>query len=254
MGLSRVVVCDLKDAVSHLSELSLELGFKVEGVKLALVKPNICGRHHSSLDLLSSVVEFLLPKAESVVIGETRSMRHEPKEQFEKLGVVAMLKRFGSRVQAVDLSDGELIEVRVPHPHVLEKVVLPKTVLESGVLVDVPKVGTLSRAVTPLTCALKNLFGLLPQKRKYLRYHLFGGMNKVIADIAQIVKPDLNIVDAGSKVILGADALAVDVVACRFVDLDPLTVGYLRLVSEDRNEKLETFMKKIDVVETRKRD
>ena len=49
--------------------------------------------------------------------------------------------------------------------------------------------------------------------------------------------------------ILGTDALAVDVVACRFVDLDPLTVGYLRLVSEDRNEKLETFIKKIDVAE-----
>jgi uncharacterized protein (DUF362 family) len=254
MGLSRVVVCDLKDTVDHLPELSLELGFKVEGVRHALVKPNICGRFSPSLDLLSSVVEFLLPKAESVVIGETKSMRHEPKEQFEKLGVTAMLKRFGSRVQAVDLSDGELVEVRVPHPHVLEKVVLPKTVLESDVLVNVPKVGTLSTIVTPLTCALKNLFGLIPQKRKYLRYNPLGGMNKVIADIAQIVKPDLNIVDAGSKVILGVDALAVDVVACRFVDLDPLTVGHLRLVSEDRGEKLETFMKQIDVVEPQTRD
>ena len=250
----RVIVCDLKDAVNYLSEMLLELGFKVEEVKLALVKPNICGVYHPSLDLLSSIVEFLLPKAESVVSGETRSMRHEPKEQFEKLGVTTMLKRFDSRVQAVDLSDGELVEVRVPHPHVLEKVVLPKTALESDVLVNVPKVGTLSRAVTPLMCALKNLFGLLPQKRKYLRHHLFGGINKVIADIAQVVKPDLNIVDAGSKVILSVDALAVDVVACRFVDLDPLTVGYWRLVSEHRGEKLETFMKKIDVIETRKRD
>ena len=76
----------------------------------------------------------------------------------------------------------------------------------------------------------------------------------MIADIAQIVKPDLNIVDAGSKVILGTDTLAVDVVACRFVDLDPLTVGHLRLVSEDRNENLETFMKKIDMVEPKIRD
>jgi len=76
----------------------------------------------------------------------------------------------------------------------------------------------------------------------------------VIADIAQIVKPDLDIVDAGSKVILGVDALAVDVVACRFVDLDPLIVGHLRLISEDRNGKLETFMKKIDVVQPQKQD
>ena len=60
----------------------------------------------------------------------------------------------------------------------------------------------------------------------------------MIADVAQIVKPDLNIVDVGSKVILGTDALAVDVVACKFVDLDPLTIGHLKLVSEDRNLNL----------------
>jgi uncharacterized protein (DUF362 family) len=252
LELSRVIVCDLKDAVDHLPELSLELGFKVERVQLALVKPNICGVYPPSLDLLSSVVQFLLPKAESVVIGETGTIVCNPKKQFEELGVAPVLKRFGSRVRAVDLSDDERVEVQVPQPHALRKVTLPKTVLESNVLVNVPKVGTLR--VTGLTCALKNLFGLVPQKRKYYRYHLFGGMHRVIADVAQVLKTDLNIVDAGSKVILGVDALAVDIVACRFVDLDPLTVEHLRLVSEDRHEKLETFMKKIDVVETQTRD
>jgi uncharacterized protein (DUF362 family) len=247
MGLCRVIVCDLKEAVGHLPELSLDVGFNVEEVHSALVKPNICGLYHPSLDLLSSVVEFLLPRAESVVIGETKTIVCKPEEQFEKLGVAPMLKRFGQRVRAVDLTGDERVEVQVPNPHAIEKFLLPKTVLESDLLVNVPKVGTWR--ATRLTCALKNLFGLVPQKRKYYRHHLFEGMEKVIADIAQIVKPDLNIVDAGNKVILGTDALAVDVVACRFVDLDPLTVGYLRLVSEDRNEKLETFIKKIDVAE-----
>jgi uncharacterized protein (DUF362 family) len=229
-----------------------ELGFKVEEVQLALVKPNICGKFHPSLDLLSSIVEFLLPNAKSVVIGETGTIVCKPNEQFERLGVATMLKRFGSRVQAVDLSGGELVEVQVPHPHVLEKFVLPKMVLESDLIVNVPKVGTLP--TTRLTCALKNLFGLVPQKRKYYIYHPFGGMHKVIADVAQVVKPDLNIVDAGGKVVLGMDALAVDVVACRFVNLDPLAVEHLRLVSEDRNENLETFMKKINMVEPQTRD
>ena len=247
MRLSRVMVCDLNYAVDHLPDLSLELGFKVEDVRLALVKPNICGLYHPSLDLLSSIVQFVLPSAESVVVGETRSMIHEPEEQFEKLGVTPLLKRFGDRVKAVDLSDDERVEVQVPNPHALEKIALPRTVLDSDVLVNVPKVGT--HSTTRLTCALKNLFGLLPQKRKYIRYHPLG-MDKVIADIAQIVKPDLNIVDVGSKAILGLDALAVDVVACKFVDLNPLEVKHLRLVSEDRSEKLEAFMKRIEVVES----
>jgi len=247
MGPSRVVVCDLNNAIDHPLKLFPELGFKIDRVQLALVKPNICGLYHPSLDLLSSIVEFLLSKAESVVIGETRSMIHEPKEQFEKLGVTPLLKRFGDRVKAVDLSDDERVDVQVPSPHALEKIALPRTVLDSDVLVNVPKVGT--HSTTRLTCALKNLFGLLPQKRKYIRYHPLG-MDKVIADIAQIVKPDLNIVDAGGKAILGLDALAVDVVACRFVDLNPLMIKHLRLVSEDRNEKLEAFVDEIEVVES----
>jgi len=247
MKLSRVVVCDLNYAVDHLLELSLKLGFKVGEVQLALIKPNICGLYHPSPDLLSSIVEFVLPGAESVVIGETRSMIHEPKEQFEKLGVTPLLKRFGDRVKAVDLSDDERVEVQVPNPHALEKIALPRTVLDSDILVNVPKVGT--HSTTRLTCALKNLFGLLPQKRKYIRYHPLG-MDKVIADIAQIVKPDLNIVDAGGKAILGLDALTVDVVACRFVDLNPLMVKHLGLVSEDRGEKLEAFVDEIEVVES----
>jgi uncharacterized protein (DUF362 family) len=247
MALCRVIVCDLKEAVGHLPELSLDVGFNLEEVHSALVKPNICGLYHPSLDLLSSVVEFLLPRAESVVIGETKTIVCKPEEQFEKLGVAPMLERFGQRVRAVDLTGDQRVEVQVPNPHAIKRFLLPKTVLESDLLVNVPKVGTWR--ANRLTCALKNLFGLVPQKRKYYRHHLFEGMEKVIADIAQIVKPDLNIVDAGNNVILGTDALAVDVVACKFIGLDPLTIGHLTLVAEDRNEKLESFIKKIDVAE-----
>lgn len=65
-----------------------------------------------------------------------------------------------------------------------------------------------------------------------------------IVDIAQIVKPKLNFVDTEEKVILGRDALAVDIVACRFVNLDPLEVEHLKLVSKDRREDLEDYIKK----------
>jgi uncharacterized protein (DUF362 family) len=246
MTSNRVIVCDLNHAVRNLVELSRRLGVEVERRRRVLVKPNICGLYHPSLDLLSSAIELALPDAESVVVGETKSMIHEPKEQFEKLGVTALLTRFGNRVKAVDLSDDERLEVKIPNPHALENVALPRTVFESDILINVPKVGT--HSTTRLTCALKNLFGLMPHKRKYIRYHPLG-MDKVIADIAQIVKPDLNIVDAGDKAILGVDALTVDIVSCRFVELDPLTVKHLRLVSEDRNRKLERVTEEIEVTE-----
>ncbi len=218
-----VIVCNLDEVIRHLPDASSKAGFKLEKAQLALVKPNVCGFHHPSLDLLSSVVEFLLSSVESVVVGETRSMMHNPEEQFRRLGVNALLKRFNERVKAVDLSDDEWVKVRVSNPHVLKEIDIPKTVLDSDVLVNVPKVGT--HSTTRLTRALKNLFGLLPQKNKFVEYHSLGITN-VIADIAQVVKPDLNVVDAGSKAIVGVDTLAVNLVACRFVNLDPLKVEH----------------------------
>ena len=243
---SPVIVCDLEYAVHHLPDLSSKAGFKLKKTFLALIKPNICGLYHPSLDLLSSIAEFLLSGAKSVVIGETSSMMHDPKEQFERLGVNALAKRFGGRVRAVDLCQDEWVKVRVPSPHALKEIDLSKTVLDSDILVNVPRVGT--HSTTHLTCAIKNLFGLLPQKHKFRVYHPLG-VDKVIADIANVIRPDLNVVDAGRKMILGVDVLAVDVVACRFVNVDPIKVEHLRLVSESRGEKLEFFVKGVKVIE-----
>ncbi|MFQ6095811.1 MAG: DUF362 domain-containing protein [Candidatus Bathyarchaeia archaeon] len=245
MGADSVIICGLEDALRNLPELVSKAGFKLEKSRLALVKPNICGIYHPSLNLLSSVIEFLLSKVESVVIGETRSMIHNPREQFRRLGVNEVLKRFGGRVKAVDLSADEWVKVKVPKPHVLRELELSRMVLNSDVLVNLPKVGT--HSTTRLTCALKNLFGLLPQGRKYSLYHPLG-MDRVIADVAQVVKPDLNVVDAGRKVIIGVDPLTVDIVACRFVNLDPSRVGHIRLISEDLGWNLETLLKTIRIV------
>ncbi len=245
MRLNPVIVCDQNDALRNLPDLSSKAGFKLEKTKLALIKPNLCGYYHPSLDLLASIVEFLLSGAKSVMIGETRSMDHDPEDQFKRLGIFALLKRFGEDVGVVDLSNDDWVQVSVSNPHSLREINLPITVQDSNVLVNVPKVGL--HHATRLTCALKNLFGLLPEKHKFSVYHPLG-MDKVIADIAQVIKPNLNVVDAGNKIILGVDALAVDVVACRFEDLDPLKVEHLKLVSENRNEKLEDFVKRLKVI------
>jgi uncharacterized protein (DUF362 family) len=244
MKFSPVIVCDHEDAVRCLPDLSKKVGFQLEKADLALIKPNICGFYPPSLGLLSSLVEFLLHYVEAVVIGETRSMMHDPGTQFRSLGVNDLLERFNGQLRALDLSEDKKAKVRVSNPHVLKEIELPKTVLDSDFIVNFPKVGT--HSTTRLTSALKNLFGLLPQKHKYSVYHPLG-MDEVLADIAQVITPDLNIVEAGNRVCISRDALAVDVVACRFVNLDPLKVEHLVMVSEDRGERLEIFMKKLKV-------
>lgn len=246
MKKSTVVICDLKYAVRNLTNLFSIVEFKPRMNRRVLIKPNICGYYHASLDLLSSIIDFLIPYSNSVIIGDTASMVHDPKTQYEKLGINTLLKRFRDSLDAIDLSEEEWTKVSVPKPHVLKEILLSQTVLNSDLLINVPGVGT--HSTTRLTCALKNLFGLLPEKRKFSVYHPLG-IDKIIADIFQIVKPDLNVVDAGKKILLSTDALAIDVVACRFVKLDPLKVDHLKLVSQDQEEKLEEFIKAVKVVE-----
>jgi len=245
--ISPVVICDKDKAVKSLPELSLESGFKIEKSGLALVKPNVCGLYPPSIELLSAIIQYLDKYASRIVIGETRSMMHSPESQFRRLGISNLAAQFGDHVRTVDLSAEKTAKVRIPKPNVLKEIELPQTVLEADFLISVPKVGT--HSTTRITNALKNLFGLLPQRRKYSVYHPLG-IDNVIADIAQVVKPDLNVADAGDRVIVGVDPLAVDIVACRFVGLNPLDVKHLRLISKDRGVRLEDLVRKVKVMES----
>ncbi len=247
LPVSPVVICDKDKAVKSLPELSLESGFKIEKCDLALVKPNVCGLYHPSPELLSAVIRYLDKHASKISIGETRSMIHNPENQFRRLGISNLATRFGDHVRTADLSAEKTAKVSIPKPHALKEIELPQTVLETDFLINVPKVGT--HSTTRITNALKNMFGLLPQRSKYSVYRPLG-IDNVIADIAQVVKPDLNIADAGEKVIIGVDPLVMDIVACRFVDLNPLNVKHLRLISKDRGVRLEDLLKKVRITES----
>ena len=89
-----------------------------------------------------------------------------------------------------------------------------------------------------ITGVLKNLFGVLPRKGKSI-YH--SEIHKIITDLARILRPELNIIDArvgvedwnGPKTheigafILGKQPVSVDAVMTRLFDLDPRNVGHL---------------------------
>ena len=241
----RIVICNADDFTTNPRKTLAEASFSIKRDRLILIKPNICGLYHPSLRIISAIIRCFEDHAEKIVIGETKSMIHDPETQFRRLGVNNLIGKFKVNVKTIDLSEDRIIKTKVPKPHVLREVDLPETCVRCDLLINLSKAGT--HSTTKMTNALKNLFGLLPERRKYGTYHPLG-MDRVIADIAQVVKPDLNITDAGSHVIIGKDALAVDVVACRSLGLDPLEIEHLRLVSEDRGEKLEDFIREVRIV------
>jgi len=242
----RVIICDKSRALEIMPQMLDEAGFKLAKYDLILVKPNLCGMYYPDTQLIERTLRFFEPHASRIIIGETKSMIHTPEKQFKRFGIFDMIGQFGGKVSAVNLMKNEILDVEIPFPHAVNRLPIPKLVNDCDLLVNIPKIG--KHSDTLLTCALKNLFGLLAEGNKYGIYHPLG-VDKVIADLIKIIRCDLNIVDAGEKVIVGTDPLTVDIFACRFVGLDPLKVKHLRLVSEDRNLKLENVLNNLQIIE-----
>lgn len=243
--LGPVVTCKKADMASMFPELLSIAGFRPTPYHQLLIKMNICGMYHPDAQLLERTLQFFEPFSQQIVIGETDSMGHTPETQFRRLGIVDLVTRFSSKVEVMNLMRDEILDLDVPSPHTIHHLPIPKLVRDCDLLVNIAKVGTHSR--TMLTCAFKNLFGLLAETRKFSVYHPLG-VDQVIADLAKIVRCDLNIVDAKKQVIIGVDPLSVDILACRFVGLNPLKVEHLRLVAKDRHLMLEDVVNQFQVI------
>ena len=225
---SVVVIASKGRATDDLPALAEQAGSQPVPHDLILLKPNVCGMYPPSLDLLESIIEYLKPHSKALIIGETPSTMHSPDERFNSLGIKRLADRLG--VATRDLMRDEAVRVRVPKPHAMREIPLSATVLKADLIVNCPGLGT--HGNTALTCALKNLFGLISERHKFSNLHP-RGVSEVIADVFQIVKPRLNVVDCGQRVLVGTDALSVDVVASEFKSLSPSRVKHLVLAAQD---------------------
>ncbi|MDQ1280598.1 MAG: hypothetical protein QG670_1861 [Thermoproteota archaeon] len=223
-------------AIRDLHELIHLAEYCPKKVKMLLIKPNVCGMYPPDIKLLEKIVETFEPYAESIIIGETNSTMNSPEDRFRRLGITDLAKRHG--VEARNLMKDSVVKKRVPQPHAMVEVPLPSTVLEADVLINVPGIGR--HGTTLLTCAMKNLFGLIATSSKYASLHPLG-VDRVIADVYQTAKPNLNVVDAGSQILVSTDTLGVDMVAAGIMRMDPLAVEHLVLASRDRGILLENL-------------
>lgn len=229
-----VISVGKEEGIRRLPELVGLAGSDFTKARKVLIKPNVCGMYPPESRLVEKIVEAIHPYAEVIVIGETESTIRTPEDQFRRLGMdrLADYPKVGLR----DLLRGPITKVKVPSPHAMREIPLPSAVLEVDTLVNVPGLGT--HPTTALTCALKNLFGLIAVRNKYRALHPMG-VSRVIADLYKVLKPSLNIVDAGQRVLVGIDALRVDVVAAGLLNLDPRKIEHLILAARDRGLNVE---------------
>jgi len=99
---------------------------------------------------------------------------------------------------------------------------------------------------TTITMGLKNMFGMLTTKRKFL-YHA-RGMNKVIYDICKTLPPTMTVIDGFygkegrgpwqgnavkmNTIIASTDPVAADATAARIIGIDPETIKHVMWLHE----------------------
>lgn len=204
-----------------------------------LIKPNLTaeenlwerGIHTSPIFMQALIEEIQKANPAEIIIAEGTAIGLDTKKAFAANGYEDLARKMNARL--LDLYDGEYEEVPTPPGSMLKSISISKVVRQADFFINAPAIKT--HVATTITVAMKNLKGTTTYAEKK-RFHYFG-LNKAIAELNAILKPDLNIVDgliamegdgplAGSPVGLnllmaGGDAVAVDTIAARIMGIDP---------------------------------
>ena len=245
--MNTIALVKYKDSVSQTLREGLELigGFGALESPI-LVKPNICtindgtGYSCTRIETVNALIELLLETDEklSIKIIESDSQSKFAEEAFQKFGYSKFcddMQSSGYDVTTVDLSKAPLISLSFLGDY-FENPELPEILFSAGYFISVaiPKTHYLSF----VTGVLKNLFGVLPRKDQSF-YH--PKINEVIVDLARIIRPNMNIVDArvgvegwnGPKTrkldafIVGRGAVSVDSTMARIMGFEPEQVRHV---------------------------
>jgi len=213
------------------------------------------------------VVEALVRKAkefsDQVFIVESDASTTNADKACKATGMLEMCEK--NEVKFINLRrEKEKVQLTVPNPEVLQKITVPKIVVDSAII-NAAKMKTHSE--TGVTLGMKNLFGLLPTKLKF-QYHL-RNISKVVVDINSVLKPRLTVIDgfyalegpgpvSGKPVkldliIAGRDVVAVDATACRVMGVEPSEIYHVRRafekgLGEMRRDKIELVGNSLDEV------
>ena len=153
---------------------------------------------------------------------------------YEKCGFAKVAEETGAILNL----DTSAIKVKKETRANLNGAELLRPAIEANVLINLPKLKT--HGLTTMTCAVKNLFGLIPGIQKF-EYHMrspdLNDFCSMLVGIAELAEPDLTIVDAivGMEgegpssgkpyeigaIIAGRDVHVVDLVAAAMLGLRP---------------------------------
>jgi len=240
---------EIKQAISASIDLLGGLETFVKPGETVVLKPNLEAPRRAetasttSMVFIERLVELTRQIGAKPIVAEGPFMNYDVDVIFKITGIQELCDRL--KVDLVNLNDTETVEVQVPGGKAHKRLRIPQVIVEADKIVNLPKLKT--HHLTTLTCAMKNLKGVLPGRDKQLSH--VRGLNQAIVDINKVVKSDLVVVDGilamegmgptfGDPVqlglvIAGNSDLAVDTVCARTMGLEPEDVEHLKIAYSD---------------------
>lgn len=233
-----------------------EIKEKIAGKQKIVIKPNLCVRNNqlaiTHVEAVKTLLDFLI-KEEGIDISKV-TIAEGPfdgplKDSLKNYGYLDKLANYP--VKFIDLNYDDFQEFKIfwNKKHSV-KIKLAKTILDSDFIISICPPKTHDSVITTLT--LKNLLvgaivmGYLPIVNSYSRFMIHGSpykINKILFELAKIIKPDLAIIDgligmegngptsADAKefnlALAGTDAITVDSLCSYLMGFNPQDIGYL---------------------------
>jgi len=233
-------------------------GLNVKNDDTVVVKPNLCHPKNlenmvtTDLRILEAVLRMAKQKTRNVIVVESDSMDGTAEKKAVGTGAIEVIRRCDAEFFNLSRDDFEEHDVNG-----LE-LKIPKTVVKADFLINLPKLKTCVRSSLLLSCAMKNVFGLLPDKKS--RFH--KRLPEVLVYLNRTVRQDLIIVDGivgmeglgpiqGTPVNLnllvsGRNPVTVDAACCHIMGFNPYAAKALWLAHRQGMGELD--LRKIQVL------
>ena len=216
-----------------------------DAMKIA-IKPNLVSPTPAELgatthpEIIAGIIEYLQSLGfRNITIMEGSWVGDSTQDSFHYCGYEDLAERYGIRL--LDTKKDAALAVRPEGSE--QEIRVCRCALETDFLINVPVLK--GHCQTRMTCALKNMKGLIPDSEK--RHFHAMGLHRPIALLNRIISQDFIVVDhicgdpefedggnplVRNCVMAAYDAVAADTAACQALGIDPGDIEYLRLAAD----------------------
>ncbi|MBN1224460.1 MAG: DUF362 domain-containing protein, partial [Candidatus Aminicenantes bacterium] len=216
------------------------------------ILPNV-QRWHPGTFTKPDIVRAVVQMCRKAGAREVNCLSWLEMENWEKTGLVAVLKEEGANLKLIASEESNFRTVKVTQGRALDEAMIMKEFDNNDVFIDLPI--TKDHAGNKFTGTMKNLMGLNFRQNNRAKFHKenwktdiddIKHLDQCIADLNTIIKPVLCIVDATEfiitngpmgpgeimrpqKVVAGVDRVAVDSFCCTLWGLKPEQIFQIQM-------------------------